>query len=66
MSPHDGHCLSPCEAELRLEEVEGVVSVALRVWLGFCLGSPVGDGITCHTVTTPVLELNLSGQSHLR
>ena len=65
MRPHDSHGLSAREAELRLEEVEGVVSVPLWVWLYFRLVSSVGYRVAGHTVTPAVLELNLSWESHL-
>ena len=65
MSSHDSHGLSPREPKLGLEEVEGVVSGPLWVWLGLGLGSSVGHWVTGHTVTPPVLELNLSREAHL-
>ena len=65
MSSHDSHGLSPREPKLRLEEVYCVVSGPLWVWLGLGLGSSVGHWVAGHTVTPPVLELNLSREVHL-
>ena len=65
MGTHDRHRFPPSEPKLRLEEVDGVVSVPLRVWLSLRLVSPVLDCVGGHAVHPTVLELYLSGQSHL-
>ena len=61
----DGHRLPACEAKLGLEEVEGVVSVPLRVRVSLRPTGSVLDGVLSHTVSSAELELDLPGQSSL-